>query len=59
MSFDSRIEGVCISVDACLHLFIFIMIAVSCVGACMGELVWQKHIHEVMFNCVEESELVL
>ena len=35
------------------------MIAVSCVGACMGELVWQNNIHEVMFNFVEESELVL
>ena len=53
------IEGVCICVDACLNLYIFIRIAVSCMGAWDYKMFWQRNIHEVMFNFVEESELVL
>ena len=32
LSYDFRIERVCICVDACLYLYIFIRIAVSCMG---------------------------
>ena len=48
-----------ICVDACLYLFIFIRIAVSCIGAWDYKMFWKRNIREVMFNFVEENELVL
>ena len=37
---DYKIEGVCICVDACMCLFIFIRIAVSCMGAWDYKMFW-------------------
>ena len=32
-AFDSRVEKVCVCIDACLELYVLVGIAVSCVGA--------------------------
>ena len=42
-----------------VFVYIFIRIAVLCLGAWDYKMFWQRNIQEVMFNFVEESELLL
>ena len=42
-----------------MYVYSFIGTAVSCMGAWDYKMFWQRNYQEVMFNFVEESELVL
>ena len=44
-------------VDECLYLYIFIRIAVSCVGAWDYKMFWQINIQEVVFECFVHANL--
>ena len=59
ISYDSWIERVCISIDACWYLNKFIWITVSSSGARDNEMLRQGNIEEVIFYCVQKDKLVL
>ena len=56
-SYDSWIERVCISIDACWYLNKFILITASSSGARDIEMLRQRNIQEVVFYFVQKDKV--